>query len=97
MITHYGLIKNAVQMTTYEDFTRKGCGEVVAGVIPFSHSYGILLAQASIWRGDSVISFPRFDMQLMLKGIATHRIERLYLVRTPQTFYNWSTWLIERN
>lgn len=84
MLTHYALVKNAVQMTTYEDFVRKGCPEVVTGVIPFSHSYGILLAHASVWRGDSIVSFPRFDMQLMLKSIAAHRVERLYVVRIPQ-------------
>lgn len=83
MLTHYGLVKNVVQMTTYEDFVRKGRGEVGTGVVPFSHSYGIMLGHASVWRGDSIILFPRFDMQLMLKAIATHRIERLYLVRIP--------------
>jgi acyl-CoA synthetase (AMP-forming)/AMP-acid ligase II len=80
MLTHYGLIANVVQTTTYENFVKAGHGEVATGAVPFSHSYGLFLGHMAVWRGDTIVVFPRFDMQLMLKAIPQYRIERLYLV-----------------
>jgi acyl-CoA synthetase (AMP-forming)/AMP-acid ligase II len=80
MLTHYGLITNVVQTTTFENFAKAGHGEVATGAVPFSHSYGLTLGHMAVWRGDTIVTFPRFDMQLMLSCIPKYLIERLYLV-----------------
>lgn len=80
ILTHYGLIANIVQTTTFENFAKAGHGEVATGAVPFSHSYGLFLGHMAVWRGDTIVVFPRFDMQLMLKAIPQYQIERLYLV-----------------
>lgn len=81
MLTHYGLICNVLQSTAYEDYSKQGRGQVGSGAIPFSHSYGILIGHLAVWRRDTLVVFPQFDMQHLLSCIPQYRIERLYLVR----------------
>ncbi|KAM3544151.1 hypothetical protein ARSEF1564_002892 [Beauveria bassiana] len=80
MLTHYGLITNLLQMIAFEGFANDSCGQTVAAAIPFSHSYGILIGHLGVLRAEQHIVFPRFDMQLMLGSVATHQVNRLYLV-----------------
>jgi acyl-CoA synthetase (AMP-forming)/AMP-acid ligase II len=82
MITHYNIIANILQVTTYESFQMAGCTEVGTGAIPFTHSYGLDLGHIAVYRGDSIVVFPRFDMQLLLKSVPQYQVQRLYLVRS---------------
>ncbi|XDG05069.1 hypothetical protein ABKA04_004684 [Annulohypoxylon sp. FPYF3050] len=79
MLTHYGMALNVMQLTAFENFTKKGHSEVASGVIPFSHCYGLFLGHMAVYRGDTLIVFPRFDMQLMLSCVPKYCIERLWL------------------
>lgn len=78
-LTHFNVISNIVQTVIFERHCR-GHNEIVSGILPLSHSYGLILGHLSAWVGDTVILHPRFDMQLMLQSIAQWKIERLYLV-----------------
>lgn len=93
MLTHYGLIANVMQTAAFEDHTKTGATEVEAGAVPFSHSYGIVVAHLALWRGDQFVVFPRFDMQLLLESVAKYKIERLYLVgeapALPRDRFEW--------
>ncbi|KAL3430054.1 hypothetical protein BDV09DRAFT_189603 [Aspergillus tetrazonus] len=80
MITHYNIIANIIQATTFEAGPKKGRTEVALGFLPLSHSYGLILAHLTAWRGDTYILHARFDMQAALASIEKYRIERLYLV-----------------
>ncbi|OAA52298.1 AMP-dependent synthetase/ligase [Beauveria brongniartii RCEF 3172] len=80
MLTHYGIITNLLQMSAFEGFANDSCGQTVAAAIPFSHSYGILIGHLGVLRAEQHIVFPRFDMQLTLGSVATHQVNRLYLV-----------------
>lgn len=80
MLTHHGLIANIMQTAVFESYGKGGATEVEAGAVPFSHSYGIVVAHLAAWRGDQFVVFPRFDMQLMLECVPKYKIERLYLV-----------------
>lgn len=82
MITHYNLIANLLQVGTFESFLRSPGGppEPATGLLPFSHGYGLLVGHLAVWRGDPLVSFPRFDMQRMLQAVQQYRIARLYLV-----------------
>ncbi|KAL2825067.1 hypothetical protein BDW59DRAFT_146767 [Aspergillus cavernicola] len=79
-ITHYNFISNVLQASMFESYAKSGRNEVAIGAIPFTHGYGLALGHIMVYRGDSLIVIPRFDMQLMLKMIPQYRIERLYLV-----------------
>ncbi|KAL4995967.1 hypothetical protein BDV10DRAFT_122716 [Aspergillus recurvatus] len=80
MITHYNIIANIIQSTTFEAGPKKGRTEVALGFLPLSHSYGLILAHLAAWRGDTYILHARFDMQAALASIEKYKIERLYLV-----------------
>ena len=86
MLTHYGLITNIMQTATFEDYAKAGATEVQAGAVPFSHSYGIVVAHLALWRGDQFVVFPRFNLQLVLECVPKYKIERLYLVRDSAPF-----------
>ena len=79
-ITHYNVISNILQSAAFESFYKRGRTEVVVGILPLSHSYGLILGHLMAWRGDCTILHPRFDMQNMLASISKYKIERLYLV-----------------
>ena len=75
------MIANVVQTATSENYHKKGRTEIVSGILPMTHSYGLILGHLSAWRDDCMILHPRFDMQAMLASIAQYKIEKLYLVR----------------
>lgn len=84
MIPHYGISLNVMQTSTYEKTHEESWRpQCVAGVIPFTHGYGVKIAHLAAWRGETMIVLPRFDMQLMLQSVQQYRIEKLYLVRGP--------------
>ncbi|KAL5334144.1 hypothetical protein BJX70DRAFT_30290 [Aspergillus crustosus] len=79
-ITHYNFIANVLQASMFESHAKSGRTEITTGAIPFTHGYGLALGHLTVYRGDTLIVIPRFDMQLMLKIIPQYRIERLWLV-----------------
>ncbi len=85
MISHRNVISNVLQIATMEKPTRDkrpGYGdEVVLGLLPLSHIYGlVVIAQASTYRGDGVIILPKFELATFLNAIQVYKIETLYLV-----------------
>ncbi|KAM3067693.1 hypothetical protein ACMFMG_011433 [Clarireedia jacksonii] len=81
-LTHLNVISNVLQAATFENFYKKGRTETVLGILPLSHSYGLIIGHLIAWRGDCTVLHSRFDMQKMLASISTYKIERLYLVPT---------------
>ena len=54
---------------------------VILGVLPHSHIYGVMyISHLHTYRGDSIIVFPRFDMQQMLDGVQNYKIDILTIV-----------------
>lgn len=49
-------------------------------MLPLSHTYALEVSHIMLWRGDSIILHPKFDMMKMLQSVAKYKIERLYLV-----------------
>ncbi|KAH9203550.1 hypothetical protein DL95DRAFT_255088, partial [Leptodontidium sp. 2 PMI_412] len=55
--------------------------EVVLALLPLSHIYGLIcIASTAIFRGDSAIVLPKFDIQSYLQSISMFRISSLNLV-----------------
>ncbi|KAL4922592.1 hypothetical protein BDW62DRAFT_215651 [Aspergillus aurantiobrunneus] len=79
-ITHYNIIANVIQAGTFEAGHKNGRPETALGFLPLSHSYGLILAHLTAWRGDTYVLHARFDMQAALASIEKYQIQRLYLV-----------------
>jgi acyl-CoA synthetase (AMP-forming)/AMP-acid ligase II len=90
MISHYNVIANTMQICATDDLSREhekaGPGEDkylenALGLLPLSHIYGlVVIAHASIWRGDGVVILPKFEFQMFLKAVQDYKVNMLYLV-----------------
>ncbi|KAL9029266.1 MAG: hypothetical protein Q9180_007049, partial [Flavoplaca navasiana] len=63
-LTHFNVIANVVQAATFENLSKQGRKETALGILPLSHSYGLVLGHLLVWRGDCIVLHPRFDMQV---------------------------------
>ncbi|OZU89782.1 long-chain fatty acid--CoA ligase [Virgibacillus indicus] len=69
MLTHYNLVAN-VQMCKAWLYKTKEAQEVVLGVLPFFHVYGMTtVMNMSIMQGNKMILMPKFDAEDVLKTI----------------------------
>lgn len=86
MISHYNVISNILQVTTYESVYRKQRGiqsQALLGLLPFSHCYGlIVMAHIAPYRGDEVIVLPKFKLETMLMAVQRFRIEQINIAPT---------------
>lgn len=73
MLTHYNLVAN-VQMAKAWLSKAERDKEVVLGVLPFFHVYGLtMVMNLSIMYGAKIILLPRFDAGQVLKTIQKHK------------------------
>jgi acyl-CoA synthetase (AMP-forming)/AMP-acid ligase II len=71
-LTHANLISNMIQMDHAEHFTPQ---DVVAGVLPFFHIYGLMISVLfAPHKGAQVVMFPKFDFEQFLTAVQTHHI-----------------------
>ncbi|KAI1864753.1 hypothetical protein JX265_008477 [Neoarthrinium moseri] len=84
MIAHQNVIANMMQIRWHESVGRELKGvstQTVLGLLPMSHIYGLVVVSlAGMYRGDSVIVLPRFELQPLLETIQRFKINFLYLV-----------------
>lgn len=93
MISHRNVIANVLQHTTFESVGRRYRGvdvQNVAGFLPFSHIYGlIVVAHTCTFRGDGIIVLPKFDFLPFLAAVQRYRINQLILVCYFSDFWCW--------
>lgn len=78
MLTHRNLVANLVQ---YDGVQPISSDEVLIGVLPFFHIYGMqVILNSSIRHGQTVVSMPRFDMESFLRLIQDYKVTHGYLV-----------------
>jgi len=78
MLTHRNLVANIVQSAAVEGVTDK---DVLIGVLPFYHIYGMtVILNYALYRGSTIVTMPRFDLEMFLRLIQEHRITRMHLV-----------------
>lgn len=87
MISHLNVIANIMQIRWHDSVGREVQGvetQITLGLLPLSHIYGlVVIALASIYKGDGVIILPRYEFKSLLETIQKYKINYLYLVRTP--------------
>ena len=78
MLTHRNLVSNLVQ---YDGVQPSSSDEVLIGVLPFFHIYGMqVILNSSIRHGHTVVTMPRFDMEMFLRLIQDYKVTHSYLV-----------------
>lgn len=87
MISHRNVIANMMQYTLFERKGREILGvetQVVLGLLPFSHIYGlVVVAHSAAWRGDGIIVLPKFELTQYLEAIERFKINHLLVVSEP--------------
>lgn len=80
MLTHRNMIANVLQTSLVAPL---GEDEKVLAVPPFHHAFGLIMVMnASLLQGATLVTMPRFDPEAYLQAIQDHRITRLYVVPT---------------
>ncbi|MCI0488886.1 MAG: 4-coumarate--CoA ligase family protein [Blastocatellia bacterium] len=78
MLTHYNLVANCCQATGFEPISED---EVLIGVLPFYHIYGmVVILNMGIYSGNTIVTMPRFDLEQFLKTLQDYKVTRAYLV-----------------
>lgn len=79
MLTHRNLVANICQVDAA--LHRVSEQDVVIGVLPFFHSYGLLVVMNVMLRkGATVVTMPRFELEPFLQLLQDYRVTRAYLV-----------------
>ncbi len=78
MLTHRNLVANVCQT---EALQRVREDDVVIGVLPFFHIYGLnVVMNLALRRGATIVTMPRFELEAFLGLLRDHRVTRAYLV-----------------
>jgi acyl-CoA synthetase (AMP-forming)/AMP-acid ligase II len=78
VLTHHNLVSNLCQIAPF-DVIRDG--DRVIGILPFFHIYGmVVILNAALYKGATVVTMPKFDLEPFLQTMQEHRINRALLV-----------------
>ena len=77
-LTHRNLVANTVQSSSAIDIHDR---DVLIGILPFFHIYGMtVLVNLALWRGATVVTMPRFELDGFLQLMQDHRVTYACLV-----------------
>ena len=75
MLTHRNIVTNLCQCEGMESFEGFEEPDIVLGVLPFFHIYGmVVVLQLSLAKGATLITMPRFDMEEFLGAVQKYKI-----------------------
>jgi acyl-CoA synthetase (AMP-forming)/AMP-acid ligase II len=78
MLTHHNLVANLCQ---FQPVVELGEEETGVAVLPFFHLYGqVVLMAAVLWRGGTLVTMPRFDLEQFLTILQDYRVSRAAVV-----------------
>jgi acyl-CoA synthetase (AMP-forming)/AMP-acid ligase II len=83
MLTHYNLVANITQCEhmEFDPGLELREDDVVLGLLPFFHIFGMAVIMSwALRRGATVVTMPRFDMEMFLNLLQTYRITCAHLV-----------------
>ena len=77
MLTHRNLVANLVQAEVVQNIDED---EKILAVLPFFHIYGMhVIMNQGLYRGATIVSMPRFELEPFLQAVQQYRITRLFL------------------
>jgi acyl-CoA synthetase (AMP-forming)/AMP-acid ligase II len=78
MLTHRNLVANLVQTSACLAI---GEDEKIMAFLPFFHIYGMtVIMNHSLYRGATLVSMPRFELEPCLQAVQDHKVTRFFLV-----------------
>ncbi len=78
MLTHHNLVANLCQTHSVERLSDE---EVLIGILPFYHIYGMVVIMSGALRaGATIVTMPRFDLEQFLALLQKHGVTMAYLV-----------------
>ena len=83
MLTHYNLVANITQCVATPASPENEVQEsdVVLGLLPFYHIYGMVVVMSwALYKGATVVTMPRFDMEQFLGTLQKYAITNAILV-----------------
>jgi acyl-CoA synthetase (AMP-forming)/AMP-acid ligase II len=83
MLTHHNLVANITQCEhmEFDPGLELRQEDVVLGLLPFFHIFGMAVIMSwALRRGATVVTMPRFDMEMFLNLMQTHKITYVHLV-----------------
>ena len=82
MLTHYNLVSNVYQVDSWWQRGRKA-RDVMVGVLPWFHIYGqTVVLHTGIFRAATILVYPRFDLDQILKDIEKYKANIFHGVPT---------------
>jgi acyl-CoA synthetase (AMP-forming)/AMP-acid ligase II len=77
-LTHRNLVANVIQSSHAIEIHER---DSLVGVLPFFHIYGMtVLVNLALWRGATVVTMPKFDLDGFLRLLQDHRVTFACLV-----------------
>jgi acyl-CoA synthetase (AMP-forming)/AMP-acid ligase II len=81
MLTHHNIISQLALCAAREDLVFPGEDDVLLAFLPFFHIYGIVMfLDVALWRGATVVTMPRFDLEQFLNLIQQYGVTYLHIV-----------------
>jgi acyl-CoA synthetase (AMP-forming)/AMP-acid ligase II len=78
MLTHRNLVANVNQTNA---LLRVGPEDVLIGVLPFFHIYGMtVIMNLALHAGARIVTMPRFELEQFLDLIETHEVTHIFIV-----------------
>jgi len=77
-LTHRNLVANVIQSSAAIELNER---DVMIGILPFFHVYGLtVLMNLALWRGTTVITMPKFELDEFLRLMQDRRVTYACLV-----------------
>ncbi|KAK2879973.1 hypothetical protein FQN49_000699 [Arthroderma sp. PD_2] len=81
MVSHRNMIAQILLLQAFGESRRESDDkDIIVGPVLLSHIYGLAIANAAAYRGESVLVLPGFDLGGLFQAIQDHRINTVYLV-----------------
>jgi acyl-CoA synthetase (AMP-forming)/AMP-acid ligase II len=81
MLTHHNLIAELDAVNGRPDIVCPDEHDTLLAFLPFFHIYGIVMfLNFALWRGATVVSMSRFDLEQYLELVQRHKVTYLHLV-----------------
>src|SRR5436853_603078 len=78
MMTHRNLVANLIQTANVHHVAEQ---DRIIAVLPFFHIYGMqVVLHLALWRGATLVTMPKFELEPFLSTLQQHRITRAFVV-----------------
>jgi acyl-CoA synthetase (AMP-forming)/AMP-acid ligase II len=78
MLTHYNMVANLYQLEQHDTTSER---DTLIAVLPFFHIYGMnVIMNTGLFKGATIVTMPRFDMEQFLNAMQTYKVTRAHLV-----------------